>query len=257
MPHMGASGLRRSWLLREACHRHWLAIAEQAGVKPSELRDRSGARVMASVVACTVNGDARAFREDDECQLLMTEVPRAQNGWRSQCDLSARGKSLRVEIMTSFARRNGRSNAELGAPDLGGAFRAERDHADARRTCLIRTLGHHDRARAAQDDAPPHLSFEIQEDTHLNGVGLVYFAIIHDMIEQAERNAAPEFVGRFGMRDRRAHFFGNLDVGDRLDITARASAKALSPAACVLVRSHARRASDGRVIACAESIYGA
>ncbi|MBE9637367.1 LnmK family bifunctional acyltransferase/decarboxylase [Salipiger mangrovisoli] len=256
MPHMSASGVRRSWVLREACHRHWLSIAAQSGVTPSDLRDLTGARVMASVVACTLKGDSAAFREDDLCQFVMTEPPSAQNGWRSQLQLRAPGKLLCAEILTSFARRNGRSNVKLGVPDLKAMFQADRGHAAARRAALLRTLGRHDRDRAQRENAPPHISFEILEDDHLNGVGLVYFASIHDMIERAERNAAPEILCRFPMRNRRAHFFGNLDVGDRLEVTARASVHSLAPNPAVTVQSHAKRASDGAVIACAESIYG-
>ncbi|MCA0941281.1 hypothetical protein LCM28_15520 [Salipiger pacificus] len=255
MPHMCASGVRRSWLLKEACHRHWLSIAAQVGRRPSEFRDISGARIFASVVACTLDGDAARFREDDMCQLFMVEVPSAQTGWRSQFVLTSGTKTLGVEILTSFARRNGPSNSELGAPELFERFRDERDHAAARRAGLIRRIGRHDRELAVRDEAPPHITFEINEDAHLNGVGLVYFAHIHDMIERAERNAVPEYVGTYPMRNRRAHFYGNLDVGDRLEITARARARSLSPNPSVVVHSHARRASDGQVIACAESIY--
>ncbi|SDF97237.1 LnmK family bifunctional acyltransferase/decarboxylase [Alloyangia pacifica] len=255
MPHMSATGVHRSWVLREACHRHWLSIAAEAGVTPSELRDLTGARVMPSVVACTLKGDAGAFHEDDICTFVQTEAPTARNGWCSRSDLRGPDGALSTEILTSFARRNGRSNAKLGTPELETMYKANHGHDAARRAAILRTLGRHDRDRALRDDGPPHMSFEIHEDTHLNGVGLVYFANIHDMIERAERNAAPEIPGRYPMQNRRVHFFGNLDVGDRLEICARASVQRISPDATVAIQSHARRASDGAVIASAESIY--
>lgn len=256
MPHMSATGVRHSWLLRQATHRHWAQIAAQVGVNPSEFRDKKGARVLASVVACTLNGDADAFREDDLCELTTTERPSAANGWRSQLDLTSHGKSIRAEILTSFAKRDGPSNTALVTAELEDTFLTHRDHQDARRTGLIRRLGNGDRARAVKDSAPPHMSFEICQATHVNGVGLVYFANIHDMIARVESNAIPQLVKAYPMRNRRVHFFGNLDVGDTLELTSRASVQSFSPSASVVVQSSARRASDGVVIACSESTYG-
>ncbi|MEM8732280.1 MAG: LnmK family bifunctional acyltransferase/decarboxylase [Pseudomonadota bacterium] len=256
MPHMSAKGVRQSWLLREACHRHWTSIAMQMGVNPSEFRDKSGARVLASVVACSTRGDANSFREDDLCTLYMVERPTAKNGWRSQLDLRAEGKSLIAEIVTSFARRNGQKNATIEAADLEDCFDVDRTAETARRASLMRTLGKRDRDRAAADTSPPHLSFDIDADAHLNGVGLVYFASIHDMVARAETNAVPELVAAYPMRNRRLHFFGNIDAGDTLGFVVRASVQAFSPTPSVVVQSHARRASDGVVIACGESIYG-
>ncbi len=256
MPHMSATGVSRSWLLREATHRHWALIASQVGVNPSDLCDETGARVLASVVACTLNGDADAFNEDDTCEFMTTEYPSVSNGWRSQLDLISAGKSIRVEILTSFAKRNGASNTRLAPAELGAEFLASWEQEDARRTKLIRMLGSRDRARAAQDTAPPHMTFEICPEGHLNGVGLVYFASIHDMVARSERNAIPDLVHAYPMRNRRVHYFGNLDAGDALDLTSSASVQAFSPNASVVVQTHGRRRSDGSVIVCAESIYG-
>jgi len=256
MPHMDPSGVRFGWLLREACHIHWGVIADGLDVFPSAFLDTAGARVLPSVVACTVNGDATRFHEDDTCQLIMTEPPRAANGWRSQVDLvSDAGCSLRTEIVTAFARRAGPSNTDLERADLGPTFAPAKTGDVARRTALIRRLGAADRATAAQEQAPPHLSIEIDAGSHINGVGLVYFAEIHDMIARAEANAVPDLVPARHVRNRRVHFFGNLDAGDRLDIVTRTSAQAFFPNAAVVVRSHARRASDKAVIVVAESIY--
>lgn len=125
MPHMGASGVRRSWLLSEACHRHWLSIAAQVGRPASGFRDISGARVFASVVACTLDGDAAGFREDDVCELHMSEVPSAQNGWRSLFALLSGTRTLAAKILTGFARRNGRSTARWHALRRSGIALAD------------------------------------------------------------------------------------------------------------------------------------
>ncbi len=256
MPHMGPDGVNLGWLLREACHIHWGMVADCIGLPPSAFLDRSGTRVLPSVVACTVNGDATRFAEDDTCRLVVTERPSAENGWRGQVDLvSDAGNSLRAEIVTAFACRSGPSNTQLKPADLGPEFTAARAGGAARRTDVIRRLGSADRATATQEDTPPHLSIPIEATSHINGVGLVYFAHMHDMIARAEANTVPDLVPARFVRNRRINYFGNLDAGDRLDITTRASAQAFFPNAAIIVRSHARRASDKKVIVVAESIY--
>lgn len=257
MPHMDYAGVSREWLLREACHLHWESIAGDFGAHPKEFRDKSGARVLPSVVACTLNGDAEQFNEGDLCELIQVEKPSAANGWRSQVDLSADKEVLRAEIITSFARRNGPANRDLVRADMEDALKPAREGENARRTNIIRQLGISDREKAELETAPPHLTFPIDRDQHLNGVGLVYFAEIHKMIAKAERNAVPDLVASWPMRNRRVHYFCNLDVGDRLELTTSTSIQAYSPHASIVVKTFAKRSSDGAVVACAEAIYRA
>ncbi|WP_371808548.1 LnmK family bifunctional acyltransferase/decarboxylase [Ruegeria sp. HKCCA6948] len=257
MPHMDFSGVSREWLLREACHLHWESIAGDFGAHPKEFRDKSGARVLPSVVACTLNGDAELFKEGDLCQFFQVEKPKAENGWRSQVDLFGNAVTLRAEIITSFARRNGPANRDLVRADMEEGLQPFREGEQAKRANTIRLLGKSERTKAEMETAPPHLTFAIDRYQHLNGVGLVYFAEIHKMITMAERNAAPDLVVSWPMRNRRVHYFCNLDVGDRLELTTETSLQALSPTASVVVRTFAKRSSDGAVVACAEAIYGA
>ncbi|MEM1362972.1 MAG: LnmK family bifunctional acyltransferase/decarboxylase [Pseudomonadota bacterium] len=256
MPHMNARGVSCDWLLREACHLHWEAIASDFGAHPSELRDKTGARVLPTVVACTLNGDAERFQEGDLCQIVLIEKPSKANGWRSQVEFSGNDKTLRVEIITSFARRNGPSNRALERAEIEPALVPSRDGDAAKRTNIIRTLGKSDHAIAKAKTAPPHLIIPIDRDQHLNGVGLVYFAEIHRMIRKAERNAIPDLVMTWPLQNRRVHYFGNLDAGDRLELTTETGVQAFSPTASVVVKTTAKRGSDGAIVSCAEAIYG-
>ncbi len=256
MPHMDFCGVSREWLLREACHLHWESIAGDFGAHPKEFRDKSGARVLPSVVACTLTGDAEQFNEGDRCQLFEVEKPCAENGWRSQVDLVGNAATLRAEIITSFARRNGPANRNLIRAEMEDALQPARKGERAQRTNTIRLLGKSERSKAELETAPPHLTFTIDPDQHLNGVGLVYFAEIHKMITMAERNAVPDLVVAWPMRNRRVNYFCNLDVGDRLELTTETSVQAFSPTASVAVRTFAKRSSDGAVVACAEALYG-
>lgn len=256
MPHMACDGVSRGWLLRQACHAHWGAIASRLQARPTAFQDRDGARVLPSVVACTISGDATKFREDDVCTKYLTEKPRPENGWRSQLELrSHRADAIRAEIVTSFARRAGGSNRSLEPANLGSVFQTTRNHPEMRRTSLIRRFGNSMRARANADSDPPHRIVQIDRHQHVNGVGLVYFAAIHDILEAAEYNALPGPVQAWPMRERRVHYFANLDVGDCLEVTSRASAQSLVPSASVVVQSHARRGSDGKVVVVSESTY--
>jgi probable biosynthetic protein (TIGR04098 family) len=256
MPHMSAEGASRSWLLREACHTHWTAISARLGVNPTEFRDRKGARVLASVVACTLRGHAAQFREDESCQLFLREAPSAENGWRSEIELrSTQGHSLRAEILTAFSRRAGASNTGLEPAELEDQFSAHQDGEAARRASVIRRLGNSDRILATHLQDRPQQVVAIDPVKHVNGVGLVDFAEIHDILASAERKALPELVRVWPMQNRRVHFFGNLDPDDALEITSHSTAQALSPQGSVVVQSHAKRASDGVVIATAESVY--
>ena len=256
MPHMNGSGVSHSWLLREACHWQWSSIAARFGVRPSQIRDMSGKRVMASVIACTINGDATAFGEDDLCWLTHTCTPSPENGWRGQLDLTSDGKALRVEIVTAFAKRDGVSNTQLIPADMEDFLAPHRDGDEARRTNLIRTLGKRDLLRARDDNEPPHMSFNIDSGSELNGVGLVYFSALQELIAKSEANAVPDLGEGYPLNNRRVHFFGNLDAGDTLDVTSRASVSSFTGQPSVIVQHHARRRSDARVIVCAESIYG-
>ncbi|MEM1377179.1 MAG: hypothetical protein AAGG69_07290 [Pseudomonadota bacterium] len=258
MPHLSAEGVHLSWLLREACHMHWSIVAKRMNISPSAFLDQNGARVLPSVVGCTFNGDATQFHEHDLCQFIVAEMPRPENGWRIHVDLVKQdGRRLSAEIITAFSRRNGPSNLDLKRAELDRSFSTLKTGEAAERTNFIRTHGGVDRASAEQDQDPPHLSVQIDQTTHINGVGLVYFASIHDMIARSEANALPKLIHPGGVRSRRIHYFGNLDAGDFLDITTRALVQSVAPNASIVVRSHARRASDDAVISVAESHYSA
>ena len=256
MPHLSAAGLSLEWLLKEACHLHWNRIASGWSAHPSEIRDLDGQRILPSVVACTVNGDPHAFVEDDVCHLMQVVEPTVDNGWRSQADLVTRGKAVRVEIVTSFARRNGPSNRFLESANVEEALIPYYDDKGSKRADVLRLMGRADRVEANSSTSPPHLNTKI-EQRHLNGVGLVYFAEIHRMITASELNVTPDLVRAWPMRNRRVHFFANLDEGDTLELTSTTEVQAFTSATAVFVRTFAKRRSDQALVATAEAIFGA
>jgi probable biosynthetic protein (TIGR04098 family) len=255
MPHLRADGLNLNWLLRECCHAHWWEIGDWAGCAPSELVDAAGRRVLASVVACEVRGDLHRFREDQTVSFRMPVRPSPRNGWRSRSVLSSEaGDSVAVDLVTAFAARAGASNRQLVASEFGGADLPAAGTADTRYADGLRAQGRSDRRAAEADDSPPHASFPVGREVDMNGVGLVYFANFVDFFARTESLVLHPAGPRLALAARRINYFGNIDCGDVLDVVGDVEIRDLAPCAEALVRSYARRRSDGRVIAVCESV---
>lgn len=256
MPHLDAGGVSTTWLMKEAGHLHWLAVADALGLEPTQWVDSQGRRCFASVVAATVTGDLTAFEEDTICQFRMVNRPVAGNRWLSQTDLEALGgKRICIEIMTSFATLDGPSNTQLVKAEMPGRVTTDQALPNARRAQILHNLGKVERARALEVQVPPHLSIPISRTEHLNGVGLVYFAQFQTFFAAAEENAIPLMPHGFQLVARRVHYYGNLDPGDVLDTVTEITANAHNLSSWLLAFTHARRKSDGRVIAACESSY--
>jgi len=116
-------------------------------------------------------------------------------------------------------------------------------------------VGGGDRSTDEREKGPADIANTKNKERHINGLGRVYFAAAHDMSARAEANAVPGLGRAWVRHNRRVHFFGNLDVGDRLEITTKPRVQAIGTNAAVVVSSHGKRASDGAVIVVAESVY--
>jgi len=256
MPHLDHGGLSTNWLKREACHLHWLALAEQFGTAPSRLRDAQGRRMLPSVVASVLTGDPGGLGEDDMATLWLEQRPEAGNGWHSCTRLATdKGKDVCVELVTAFAVRTGASNRTLSPADLPAFRRGLRGVPGSARADLLRDEGHEARLRAIADDVPPHISVRIDPVSHFNGVQLVYFANFALFFGRAERNALPPMPRGFTHRATRTNWFGNLDPGDTLDIVSDARTTAQGQLPQIIVSSHGRRRSDNRVIAVRDAVF--
>lgn len=252
MPQLGRDGLSLNWLLRECCHRQWWAIANHFQTAPSQIVDRNGERAMASVVACVIHGDPAAFREDETASFDEVVAPTPATRWRGEYALASnRAAWMVVELVTAFARKAGPSNRDLAAADLSGA-KAPFCGRRMQRAGELRARAQELRQRFQNDTRPPHLTFPIYPDVHLNGMGLVYFANFVDFFLAAEANALPPTLA-IAARRREIYYFGNLDAGDQLDVVCDVSVRSVAPVPHVVVEAAARRRSDGRTIAVWES----
>jgi probable biosynthetic protein (TIGR04098 family) len=207
------------------------------------------------VVSCAVSGRLDAFGEDDVVEFRRTVWPSPDSGWRSETVLvSETGAFATVELLTVFARRDGASNTRLLRAEVADDMAPRVDAPTCRRANVLRAVARSERAAAEAVEAPPHLSIPIGCESHTNGVGLMYFATFLAAFGTAEQIclAAPE---RPVLRTRETHFYGNIDVGDMLDVIC-------SPASChpdrlpvIAIDSQARRRSDGRLIASCRSRF--
>ena len=256
--HLRSGGLNRTWLLREAAHRHVWSIAEFAGASPGTIRDTAGRRVLTAVVAARTIGRTASFREDDLAELRQVLRPNPLNGWRSETQLIAgSGARISVEIVTAFATRNGPSNRTLEAARMAPEMRAETTTDASRRADALRRHGSADRRLAEIVSEQPNLSVRISGNEHMNGVGLVDEGVFDELFSTSEANALPSVAGTMPLYERRIHLFGNLDMRDVVDLVSRAELRAPGPNRTVAVTSHARRRADGLVVAVCESIYRA
>lgn len=256
MPHLNARGLSASWLMKEAGHMHWLAIAEELGTSPSRWVDHANKRCFASVVTATLSGSLGSFEEDMLCQFRMILEPSEKSSWLSQIDLeSDDGSRISVEIMTVFASLSGRSNTSLVKSNVGSEALACKSGPEFMRARNLRNLGSLERQRAHDPDTPPHSSFRISNSDHLNGVGLVYFAQFQNFFANSEENAIPKLPNGFSLVARRVHYYGNMDPGDTLDIVTKVTTNVHNLSSWLMTYSSARRRSDGALVAACESSY--
>src|ERR1700689_2562668 len=58
MPHLCMTGLSETWLLKECGHRHWLLLAEAAGLAAPDFRDPDGAPIYAAFLSVSVRDGA-------------------------------------------------------------------------------------------------------------------------------------------------------------------------------------------------------
>ncbi len=257
MPHLDGDGLSLVWLLKDCAHRQWWSIADPTGLRPSALRDRSGVRAMALVVAGAVRGAPEGFREDDLVVVDRKVAPRPETGWRGCWRLVASsGAAMTVEHVTVFARRGGASNIALAPADMPLRVKAERMSASAWRAAALL-----DRGRAAMAAPPPaprgRAFLQVFVPAHFNAMGLKCFANVLEPIERAERTALPPHRQGGRLAAREVHNFGIIDDGDVLDVDYAVGEVGIGPDAALTLASTVHRRSDSAVIAICLSNRGA
>jgi probable biosynthetic protein (TIGR04099 family) len=254
MPHLCMTGLSETWLLKECGHRHWLLLAEAAGLAAPDFRDPDGAPIYAAFLSVSVRDGAFDRVAEHDRLVFSSRLARiSRTRFMSVHRLSVSGPPVGAIVMIStFVRRaqTGR-NHTIARVEAAALRHIELDREAAARAAEITTL------RSNQWHA--HLGFERQNATVIdrfvidpcpgqdfNGANFLYFASFQAFVDRAEwaffRAQAPLAT----TRRRDIIYRRNVDLGERVVVNLlqlRRDAQSLGHW-CRLQREH-----DGMTIA--------
>lgn len=219
MPQLCRVGLSENWLLKESGHRHWLALAHAFGLDRPLFASEAGDRLYPAFTLVALS-DTRldAVGEDDRLDFALDLERIGRSRFASGITVDVAGETVAsIRMETAFVRRTvaGRNRSATRAsvarpcrllpPGSRGQRPFRADGWDA--YCGFRREDRRELARFVIDPSP-HEDF--------NGADFLYFSAFQAMIDRAEwhwlRRVAPELV----TRDRTIHYFGNLELGDRV-----------------------------------------
>ena len=277
MPHTQAGGLGEVALLAHAGDLRWSAIGAATGVPASHQRDAEGRAIYASFYFVELNGfpprGLGAFGPDDDLEIVSTLVRFGRSmldGEHALYPAGALGADLpatlpagpRVRLSNVFVCQGaGPDDLRITAPENSRVedIPASPEEPDSYR--LIKEARRDGRFFEPPDGAAPlwsggrTVTYPINPDRDVNGVGLVYFANYVAFMDFGERQALEasgayrpaELDGRATLR-RRIGFYGNARHHDSLTIEVEAWAPR-GARDRLLLHHRVRRSTDGRLIA--------
>lgn len=277
MPHTQSGGLSEQALLAHAGDLRWTDIGAATGCPAAHQRDAEGRAVYASFYFAEVADfppqGLGAFGPDDELELVSTLTRFGRTMLDGEHHLYRAGTlpatlpavlpvAPRVRLSNVFVcEGTGPDDLRITTPVTGRTedIPASESEPDSYRT--IREARQAGYFFAPPADATPlfagahTVTYRINPDRDVNGVGLIYFANYVTFMDLAERVAleesgcfAPvELDGRMTLR-RRIGYYGNAQRHDTLAIEVEAFRLA-APAGRLLLHHRIRRPADGRLIA--------
>lgn len=268
MPQMTVGRLSEHWLLKELGDMHWTAVCDALGGESHTLTDDLGNRLYATFVRVRWQSSVSlaAFQENDVLDFENHLSRFGRSMFFSECRVRARENEIKVDLMTTFAAREGGNRSLLkGEPVMPKTDKAEEkrvlppfaeEYKEMRkgqasqvrlRDAIIST------ARSSLFETTYH----INPYQDLNGVNLLYFAaypLIADICErqfmhhdQPKYRVERDWALESPTTARDIFYYGNADIDDRL--TFRINSFQLLPDKRVAFSSSLYRESDGQVIA--------
>jgi probable biosynthetic protein (TIGR04098 family) len=258
MPHLGLSGLSENWLLRECGDRHWQAVCDAVGVPSHQLRNRAGHRLYSSFIATEISGDPLgAFAENDTLSFAIRVTRLSPYRFFSSQHVvcPSRGIGCTVNMVTMFVKKEtfednyGLSREAVPILHVQESGVAEPTDVSAAERLQL--------AHRHLKDVPPacpssEYVYDICPLTDFNAARFLYFAGYQMILDRAEWHLLRQPGLEFGSTvHRRIYYFANINIGDRalVRIGGVQQDGANYRFNAVLMRS-----SDGRMIACAESV---
>lgn len=277
MPHTQLGGLSESALLAYVGDLRWRDLWTATGVRPSEQRDADGHTVYASFYYVGIDGfpadGLGAFAPDDEIELVGTLARYGRSMLDGEHRLYRAG-TLPAELpetmppaprvrLSNVIVREGRSMDDLRITTPVNA-NLEQIPPSAEEPDSYRIIKQARQAGRFVDtpagasplwDGARTISYPINPDRDVNGVGLVYFANYVAIMDWAERQLlvstgshTPEALDGRRTRWRKIGFYGNALRHDHLDVDVEAFVLP-SPEPVLLLHHRIRRQGDGRLIA--------
>jgi probable biosynthetic protein (TIGR04099 family) len=224
MPHLCTIGLSETWLFKECGHRHWLLLAEAAGLAAPDFRDPAGDPIYAAFLSVSVREAAfETVREHDRLAFASRLARISRTRFMSTHRLLVRGRPVGEITMTSTfvwrtRRGDNHSIARIEVPALRHLEPDPEAAASATETTALRSspwqthLGF-ERAQARVID---RLVIDPCPGQDFNGADFLYFASYLAFVDRAEWAFFRQRKPPPTTRARDLIYRRNIDVGERV-----------------------------------------
>jgi probable biosynthetic protein (TIGR04099 family) len=227
MPQLCFTGLSENWLLKECGHLHWEALARHSGRVSPDFVAENGSRSYAAFTAVRLRASGLdTFAENDDFEILTSLCRTGAVRHFSAHRIVRDGKACAsLAMATTFVQRHAvrdnRSVARAALAALAGDVSAVPETAKE-----MTALGK--RLRTGEREACPRLAacapsphapsvFLPCPNSDFNGADFLYFSSFAVFVDRAEWQrhvfAEPPLLV-----SRDLHYYGNVNVGDSLEI---------------------------------------
>jgi probable biosynthetic protein (TIGR04099 family) len=245
-PHLTANGLCENWLLRELGHRHWLLVAELAGMSAPRFCDRRGNPVYGVFCAVSIaEGDFRQAQENRVLQIASSLARISDTQIESTHRLAIDGFAIGTVTMVSTfvsstvgynhaiarAIADGLPPVKPATADFKTSSRRNRASlasvdSTAAPSCLARLA-----AELCAGRLSSHMGFDPRVEKEVcsatfdpcpsvdfNSAGFMYFANLIAMIDRIEYRLDRDTAPRATTADRDVFFYGNVVRSETVEV---------------------------------------
>jgi probable biosynthetic protein (TIGR04099 family) len=224
MPHLCTIGLSETWLFKECGHRHWLLLAEAAGLAAPDFRGPAGDPIYAAFLSVSIREAAfETVREHDRLVFASRLARMSRTRFMSTHRLFVRGRPVGEVTMTSTfvwrtRRGDNHSIARIEVPALRHLALDPGAIADATETATLRSshwqthLGF-ERAKTRVID---RFVIDPCPGQDFNGADFLYFASYLAFVDRAEWAFFRQHRPLPATRRRDVIYRRNVDVGERV-----------------------------------------
>lgn len=253
MPHLAFGGLSETWFLKELGHRHWLMLAEAAGLSHPDFRDADGARVYAAFTSVSIRNAAfDAAREHQALAISSSLVRVSRTQFASRHGLAIGGRSIgTVELTSAFVKRlrDGQNRSIARIEIAGFASPAPSDKQDGffATAALLRSGRWRQHMDFVNCEGRPSARLEIDPcpAQDFNGADFLYFAAFQAFIDRAEWALLRPPQPAVSTIDRDIIYHGNVEIGERVSAVLLDHRRADE----ILAHRFRLESADGRLLA--------